>query len=464
MTARGLGLAEAIGAYLLRGSGWALGGRMLAVLCAFAINVLLSRLLSPDDYGSYFLALSIVTVASTIGVLGLDRTAVRLVAERGSTVTSGGIRPLVTIIFRMALAGAGMATALFLLLRRTLLIDFLDNSSLFAHSTAIALWILVAVLQIVGAEIFRGLKNIRLATLFGGLHTGGVLNPLLFLSGLVLLALAHRSSLAATLQLAVLASGVIVLLAPWALRRWLRLIDEQPGATDTSPPSAGRILTIALPLLIAALLTTLRTSGDLLVVGAFSASEEVALYGVAKRVVGLLLAPLMIVNAVLPPVVAALWTQGKNRSLEETVRVVATISSAIGVPIFLLLLVFGQPLLGLVFGDFYQASLPALRLLLLGQALNILAGPNAVVLAMTGNQKLLMIGMAISAAWVLLLASFMAPAHGATGVAFAASTGLLLQNCALLGFARWRVGFWTLVLFSPQRLRNGLGLLRSTHG
>jgi O-antigen/teichoic acid export membrane protein len=455
-------MTRALGSYLLRGSGWAIGARIGGALCTFFVTILLSRSLTPEEYGTFFLALSTVTVLSTVFILGLDQAAVRLIGERSDTFDQKPIRQLVTRLSLMAGSFAVIASVAFLLLDRVLLVDVLGVSNLHAQSTVLAAWIVLAALQVLGAELFRGLKNIPLAVLFGGLHTGGALHPALFLVTLLFLAATGLSSLRSTLMAATFASGVIVLSVGTALYRSLR---ERSDDSDDEPPgrlSNRDILALALPLFLAALLTTLRTSGDLLIVGALSSTEDAALYGVAKRIVGIAISPLMVVAAILPPVVAAMYARRMRRSLEDAVRVVATVSGVISLPIFLILLVFGQQVIGILFGSYYESSMPALRLLLIGQAVNVLAGPNAVVLAMSNNQKLLMIGMTISTIYVLLMCSLVAPRWGAAGAAFAASSGLLIQNVLLLTFARWRVGFWTVGLLSPDKLRRGFESLRST--
>ena len=52
---------------LLTGGAWASGGKFVATLTAFATNALLARLLSPQDFGAYFLAFSVVLVGEQWG-------------------------------------------------------------------------------------------------------------------------------------------------------------------------------------------------------------------------------------------------------------------------------------------------------------------------------------------------------------------------------------------------------------
>jgi Na+-driven multidrug efflux pump len=61
--------------------------------------------------------------------------------------------------------------------------------------------------------------------------------------------------------------------------------------------------------------------------------------------------PLLIVNLVLPPIVAEMYAQGQRGRLERTLR---TFSTLAGIPSLLVLLVFmllGGSILGLVYGE-----------------------------------------------------------------------------------------------------------------
>src|SRR5918999_5247938 len=66
---------------LVSGSAWASGGRIGGAMLGIVTNGLLARMLSPQEFGAYFLTLSIVSLGAVIGSLGLPKTVVRFVAE-----------------------------------------------------------------------------------------------------------------------------------------------------------------------------------------------------------------------------------------------------------------------------------------------------------------------------------------------------------------------------------------------
>src|SRR6266542_6926934 len=89
---------------LVRGSAWVLAGRILSIVSGVAVNLLLSRILTPAELGDYFLAFTIVLFASTLAQLGMDRTIVRLVAEAIGIRQYGRAGAAIRTAFRYVLA------------------------------------------------------------------------------------------------------------------------------------------------------------------------------------------------------------------------------------------------------------------------------------------------------------------------------------------------------------------------
>src|SRR3712207_8935194 len=77
---------------LFSGSAWAFGGKIGGATIGVVTNGLLARLLSPQEFGAYFLAISVVSLGAVIGSLGLAKPAVRFVAEDMGLNRSGPLR------------------------------------------------------------------------------------------------------------------------------------------------------------------------------------------------------------------------------------------------------------------------------------------------------------------------------------------------------------------------------------
>src|ERR687893_624617 len=91
---------------LLSGSTWAFGGKVGAMAMGVITNGLLARMLSPQEFGAYLLAFSIVAVGAVIGSLGLPKSVVRFVAENMILEQPGRARRVIYTAIGLGIAGA----------------------------------------------------------------------------------------------------------------------------------------------------------------------------------------------------------------------------------------------------------------------------------------------------------------------------------------------------------------------
>jgi len=207
------------------------------------------------------------------------------------------------------------------------------------------------------------------------------------------------------------------------------------------------VMSISWPLWITNLTLFILIQADLWILGIFRSPDEVALYGAAARVVALVTMPLMIVNAVVPPLISEMYAQGKKKELEVALRKVATLS---GIPSLLalgLFMFFGDSILGLFFGDYYKSGFLVLLILSLGHLVNVWVGSCGLVLMLTGNQSMMMMITLFCGVITVFGAYFLVFDYGVLGVAAAAAFGMILQNILMLVYVQRKVGIWTSIVF-----------------
>jgi O-antigen/teichoic acid export membrane protein len=437
---------------LLSGGVWALGGKVFAAISALIVNAVLSRLLSPDDYGAYFIAISVITFAATFGTFGTDLTVVRVIAEAVGVKRFGRVKQSTRIILFLGILTSLLTVLLYALFHTPIMVGLYSSPVLGAATLGIALWIGVAVFQRLLAEVFRGFHNIRLSTLVSGIGTrgGGILMGVLQPLGIITLAVLGFATLYNVLLVSALVSFMIVVIGGLALGRILQRLPEDSEALPTPSETLQKIFLISGPLFVATLMLAVRIQSDILILGAFGSKDEVALYGSALRLVSLVVTPLLIMNAVLPPIIAELYAQKKLEQLERLLRAVSTL---VGLPSLLVLVVLslaGTPILGLVYGDFYRQGAVVLVILSVGQLLNVLAGSCSLVLSMTGHQQVNMVVMLITATVAVVSGILLTQAYGMVGTAVSSALALGLQNILMVVIAKQKLGIWTHVNVSPS--------------
>jgi O-antigen/teichoic acid export membrane protein len=184
---------------------------------------------------------------------------------------------------------------------------------------------------------------------------------------------------------------------------------------------------------------------DILVLGAWSDPEQVGVYGIAMRIALLTTFVLSAVNIVVAPQFAALHAAGDSAGLKRVAQRTAFWTRAIAVPALLVLLTVPDLILQF-FGPKFKEGAWALRILAVGQFVNLATGPVGIILLMTGNEKIMRNNIAVSAALNLIGNLVLVPTYGAIGAAASTATALVFMNIVSWAAVRNKLNVNTLAI------------------
>jgi O-antigen/teichoic acid export membrane protein len=159
-------------------------------------------------------------------------------------------------------------------------------------------------------------------------------------------------------------------------------------------------------------------------------------YAAAVRVAQALVLFLIAVNYMFSPFVADLHARGERERLDGLFKTLTRWVVAGSLPILLLLLIVPGPVLHL-FGGEFESGTTALRILLIGQAVNVATGSVGFILIMVGRTGWDLAVYAASFALDLVVAFALVPHLGARGAAIAQAVTLVASNGARL-YLVWR--------------------------
>lgn len=416
---------------------WAFAGKSSTALLTLSVNAFITRILTPDEVGTYFLMLSLVTVLSLVAQSGINKAIVRLVAE---SQARGKPRHTLSII-RSSYFIAGTTTLLVLTLFMSGIGAWI-NQVIFSKSLGnslimlTAIWIVANTCRVLLAETFRGFHDIRHASIFDGLMDSMIFALLLF----GLLVYHGTGSLNQVVWLAIAANGVNVIAASIYLRQKLDTIGIPPGPEQAN---LREILAIAWPMCVSGVAIAILGQADLWIMGIFWEQHDVGVYGAVKRLVALVTISLLITNAVIPPLIAELNTHSKKETLQSALRATTTIAAIPALAVLGIFALFADQILATVYGEYYATGSAILLILSLGQLVNVWCGSCGNVLMMTGHQVLMMKTSVMCGILAVLLALFLAPEYGGPGVAASMSIGIMLQNTLMLLAVKRHLGIWT---------------------
>ena len=427
-----VGVKRSIYDRLLSGGSWAFAGKLFGGLSGLLVSATLSHLLSIAELGSFFLASSMVGIGVLVAQFGLNQAALGMVSR---AIGDGQPEKAKAVVMKVVLLGAigaiTVAIVLFLGLGEWTALVVLKSSLTASIVSLLAAWVVVQSLQNILAEIFRGYRDIRFATLMGGIASGALF---LLIIGIIFFVNIHVSLrhvigiVIGSVCTAAIGGGIIL---------WQRLREIQKIQIATKD-----VLIVAFPLFVSSIAYFI-TQADLWIVSAFRPPEEVAIYGAATRLVLLVSMPLLLVNAVIPPILAELYVHSDHHALQNLLRATATLG---GIPAIIMLIVFmiwGSDLLGLIYGAAYREGSLILILLGLGQFVNVWTGSCGYMLLMAGRQNIIMIIQVVCALMTLMLAINLVKHYGDTGVALAVMMGTAIQNVSMLIAVKRELGIWT---------------------
>lgn len=438
---------------LITGTLWAIIGRALALLMSLAVSAFLARMLTPTELGLYFLVFSLVSAGALLAQLGLSRSVVRLVATSlaRSELSVAAQRTQAVLMLGI---GSAITVAVVMWSIGDWIIEILTwPSTLVGSLVWAAIWSAALALVTLQAEVFRGYHDIRSATLFGGLATNVAM-------AIVLAALwvVNIRSYNATLVIQVAALTTLAIATVG--------IAQLRGVSGPIQPNFWKVLPTVVkkswPLFFVSIAAFVLTQVDLWIVGKYRPQEEVALYGAAARIVLLISTPMVIANAVIPPLIVELHALGRLAQLQRVLQAFGAFTSVPMLAGIAILIGLAGPILSLVYGEFYRGATAIFVVLALGTvALSILSA-SGMVLTMTGHRMTILGITSIAGCITVVMALWLVQTEGAVGVAVATATGSTMQFIMLWIAARLRVGIWAHAgLWRPQHLREAWRLLRS---
>lgn len=425
-----------LAARLLRGAGWALLGKGLTYPIGLVLTMLLARMLSPQELGGYFLATSLIALAVSLVQLGLGRALVKLIATALANNAPTAARQAVKVGVITVTLVAGLAATGLALEPGRVLIGLLDDGDLLYTSLRwIALLALTMALVELSAEILRGFHDLRGTSLI----VDQLLQRLVLVVCLVFAWLAGIPlQLDQVLLLSFVAALMAVLIGAKFIYSNLSKIGEGGLRTNTVD-----ILKLGPPFLVIRLNFWLLNVAGIWVLGMFRPPQEVAIFGAANLLATLVLAPQAITNGVSAPIIAELFHKQRFELLQSMVRITAFFAFVPALLLTLLLSLFGDSVLQIIYGDRYTQGIIVLATLAVGRCVAVACGSPSMTLAMTRYQHTVMKIMMLTSVLTLLAYFLVAPQAGAAGVAMVTAISIALQNILMVYIVRKKLSIIT---------------------
>jgi O-antigen/teichoic acid export membrane protein len=170
---------------------------------------------------------------------------------------------------------------------------------------------------------------------------------------------------------------------------------------------------------------------DIVMLGFFTTAEEVGVYRIAAHGAQLVAFTLGAINMVISPHIARLYKAGNREQLQHMLTWSARLILASALPVALAFTLFGDLILGFMFGAEFTGGYWTLVILCGGQLVNAAMGSVAFILNMTGHERDSALGIGVAAGVNVLLNLALIPPFGIEGAAAATATSLTIWNIIL---------------------------------
>ncbi|HXF56304.1 MAG TPA: polysaccharide biosynthesis C-terminal domain-containing protein, partial [Actinomycetota bacterium] len=241
------------------------------------------------------------------------------------------------------------------------------------------------------------------------------------------------SRTAAAAVLAYTGSWALATAAAWyAWERETAAFPRVPGERG----EVGALLRYGAPRAPAALLSQLLFWTDYFVLARFVGERELGVYAAVVRVGQALMLLLVAVNYMFSPFVADLHARGERQRLDQLYKALSRWVLAGTVPLLLVLAVLPGSVLR-AFGAGFEEGATALRVVLVGQAVNVAVGGVGFILVMVGRTGWDLVVYALSFLLDLGVAAALSPLVGMEGAAVAQSLTMVASNLGRL-YLVWR--------------------------
>ncbi|MBY6225137.1 oligosaccharide flippase family protein [Ferrimonas balearica] len=418
---------------LLSASGLAFFVKAIAALGTFVLNVLIARLIGIEQSGYFNLALSIVTLISILSLQGFNNVLVRFIsAYRASGKGDEYNQVYIFAVLRTMPASIAASFSL-IYFSDWISITIFGKENLSDVISILSLSIAPLAICHINGYSFQGVKKVVHSMLALSAGVPIVLVPLIFIFEPTNAIETSSYYLLATLFVCITSSSI------WYI--YFRPKISLPEINVRQEVSAP-----LLSMFFIVLMTQITMWMGQIFLGVVGTATDVALFSSAQRTALLTSFILVSVNSIAAPKFAEAYRNADYEGIRDTARFSSRLMTAIAVPVLIFIFIFSDWIMSL-FGEEFRESANILRVLAVGQFINVISGSVGFILQMTGKEKYFKYSLMVSCFLLLLIGPLASYFHGALGMAYVIAICMSTQNLLSVYFVKKKFGFNTMAFW-----------------
>ncbi len=394
---------------------------------AFLMNVVIARYLGEKESGYFFLAVTVSIVLGTIGRVGADQSVLRFISIYSKQKDWEKVHGVINILMKWGLIATTLIAIMVCIFSHVIAVYFFNKPAFQYPLIWIALSIpFYACYNLYGMAL-QGLRKIMYSV-----SILKIISPLILI--ILVLIFAPGNGTTASMLYFFSTIAATILGYYW----WRKDIPSAKGNFD-----ASLLWKSSSSLWIVAIMQQMVTWSGQFIAGIFNTPQELAHLAVARNTSMLITFILQAVGFVSAPRFASMYNENKMDELKRYVKNTTRLMTLVSLPLILFIWFFPEFIMSM-FGKGFTGGIWFLRVLALGQFINVITGSVGYLLTMSGHEKDMRNITIINGVMAIVLALVLNPVLGALGSALSTAIAVASTNLMAVGLVKKRLGFNTL--------------------
>ena len=415
---------------IAKGAGFVFVGSLIGRAAGYGSRIIIARLLGASGYGLISLGFAALTMAAAVAAVGLPSGITRYVSFYKGKEEFGKIKGTIISAIKMNLPLSVLFALLLFFGADWISVHIFHNADLTAvlRIFAFAVPFLVLAQNLLSATIgFQAIKY--------QVFTQQIFQEVFKLAGILALVALGFGVLGAACGW-VLSIVLMPFVAFYFLEKKVFPIFK---TTIKAVPTERELFSFSWPLIFVGLAGIVMGFTDTFMLGYFCSSYEVGIYNAALPTALLIKMPTVFFSSIFMPVVTELHARGKREDLRSAYSAVTKWILSLAFPAFLLMALFADEILNLLFGaEYAEGGAEALTILAFGFLVATVFARASDIIVVFGRTKITMACYLASSAANVCLNLYLIPIFAVSGAALATASSLIFLF-ALYFFFAYRV-------------------------
>lgn len=387
--------------------------KLIGTVFSFSFTLYITNVFGKEVWGLFALAMSIFTLTSILGALGIDTHLVKFYSQEKNLDDVG-------IYFKSLIKAFVFSSVLSFILY--LLSEPMVNNMFKEPKPELLTylyWVLPSIPFWSVIVLSSGVMRARKLNNYYGFYT--IVSRFLILTSIVLL----FSFTEIELVLKVFFYSLLFI----SLVSIIHVTIILKNVTIRTKENSWKFLKQSIPMMLSSSILVLMSWMDTFVMGIYEDESEVGIYNVAVKITSLTVFSLQALNSILAPKIAKAFASGKKEEYLNLISFTTKLNFFITLVVVFSIVLLNRFLLGL-FGEGFESGFIVLLILCVGQLINSMSGSVGVIMQMIGEQNKHQTFIIISLVINLVLTLILTPIYGGVGAAIATVASMIFWNVA----------------------------------